>query len=291
MNRSERNAVLALPVILLVAAGLAWAGSRQGISVSGVPLFAAAVGLIFVFQWIVFIPSHIVRTERIYDLTGSITYLAVAALTVVLQPQRSARTFLLLGLVATWAIRLGAFLFLRVRKAGRDDRFDDIKRSFPRFLLAWTLQGLWISVTMGAALAAMTSTSATSLGAPGWIGVAIWLIGFGIEATADEQKRRFKKGSPGGQEFIRTGLWAWSRHPNYFGEIVLWIGVAVLAGPALRGWQCVTLISPLFVYLLLTRISGIPILEQRADARWGGRADYEDYKRRTPALFPRPPGR
>ena len=291
MNRSERNVVLALPLILLAGAGLAWAGSQQGISLSGVPVFAAAVGLIFLFQWVVFVPSYILRTERLYDLTGSITTITVAALAVALQSRGSVRTFLLLGLVAAWSLRLGAFLFLRIRSTGRDDRFNEIKQSLPRFLLAWTLQGLWLSVTLAAALAAITSTSAVPLGVPGWIGVAIWLIGFGVEALADEQKRRFKRGSPDGQAFIRTGLWAWSRHPNYFGEIMVWLGVAVLAGPALRGWQCIALVSPLFVTLLLTRISGIPILERRADARWGGQPDYEYYKRRTSVLIPKPPRR
>jgi steroid 5-alpha reductase family enzyme len=107
--------------------------------------------------------------------------------------------------------------------------------------------------------------------------------------VSDAQKNRFRADPANRGKFIQTGLWAWSRHPNYFGEIVLWIGVAIIALPVLRGWQYLTLISPVFVTLLLTRVSGVPMLERRADEKWGGQEDYEAYKARTPVLIPRPP--
>jgi steroid 5-alpha reductase family enzyme len=119
-------------------------------------------------------------------------------------------------------------------------------------------------------------------------GSLVWAFGFAIEVVADAQKSRFRADPENAGKFIDAGLWAWSRHPNYFGEIVLWIGVAVIALPVLRGWQWVTLISPVFVAVLLTRISGVPILEKRADEKWGGQEDYEAYKERTPVLIPRP---
>ena len=121
------------------------------------------------------------------------------------------------------------------------------------------------------------------------VGLAVWAIGFGIEVVADRQKREFRR-QPGNRgRFITTGLWAWSRHPNYFGEITLWTGVALLAAPVLSGWQYLTLVSPLFVYLLLTRVSGIPLLEARAEERWGSDPAYRAYRDRTPPLFLRPP--
>ncbi len=120
-------------------------------------------------------------------------------------------------------------------------------------------------------------------------GLLVWLLGFSLEVMADRQKTRFRADSENVGKFINVGIWSWSRHPNYFGEIVLWIGVAIIALPALSGWQCLTLISPVFVTILLTHISGVPMLEARADEKWGGRADYEAYKTNTPVLIPRPP--
>jgi steroid 5-alpha reductase family enzyme len=114
-------------------------------------------------------------------------------------------------------------------------------------------------------------------------------VGFAIEVAADQQKRRFRADSSNRDGFIQSGLWAWSRHPNYFGEIALWIGIALIALPVLSGWQLATLISPVFVYLLLTRISGVPLLEARANKKWGEDPNFVAYMRSTPALFPRPP--
>jgi steroid 5-alpha reductase family enzyme len=209
-------------------------------------------------------------------------------LAVLLSPLTDGRSILLLLLVVIWAVRLGSFLFQRIHKAGKDARFDEIKPSFIRFLNTWTLQGLWVTFTLAAALAAITTTTRKELGLFALIGFLIWVFGFAIEVVADIQKSRFRANPENKGKFIHTGLWARSRHPNYFGEIVVWIGVAIIALPILRGWQWVTLISPVFVTLLLTRISGVPILEKKADKRWGGQEDYEAYKKRTPVLIPRP---
>ena len=123
------------------------------------------------------------------------------------------------------------------------------------------------------------------------IGFIVWLIGFAIEVIADQQKSAFKANPANKDKFIKSGLWSWSRHPNYFGEIVLWVGVMIIALPVLRGWQWVALISPIFITLLLTRISGIPMLETRADEKWGGQKEYENYKAGTSVLIPMPPSK
>ena len=289
MTKSERNALIALPVILIVAAGLAAAGSQTSAVVFGLPLYAISVGLAFLIQWIVFVPSYINRTEHFFDLTGSITYITVATAAVILSPEKDARTYLLLALVVIWAARLGTFLFMRVRKAGADNRFDEIKVSFLRFLLTWTLQGLWVSFSLAGALVAITSAEKEPLGLFALAGFLVWLVGFGIEAAADAQKNRFRANPENKGKFISSGLWALSRHPNYFGEITLWVGVLIIALPILKGWGWVALISPIFITLLLTRISGVPMLERRADEKWGGQPDYEAYKARTPVLVPLPP--
>jgi steroid 5-alpha reductase family enzyme len=286
MKKSDRNALVALPVVILIGAGVAVAGSQGGATAFGIPVFALAVGLAFLIQWLAFIPAYLLQSEGFYDLTGSVTYITVTVVAVLLGPPVDYQSLLLLVLVVIWAARLGSYLFRRIRRSGKDARFDAIKPSFIRFLNAWTLQGLWVSLTLAAALAAITTTVRKDLGVVAIIGLLIWAAGFAMEAAADVQKSRFRADPANKGRFIHSGLWAWSRHPNYFGEITLWIGVALIALPVLQGWQYVTLISPVFVILLLTRVSGVPLLEKRADEKWGGQEDYEAYKARTPVLVP-----
>jgi len=287
-SAAERQAVLGTAAAVLVGALIAWAGSTGSVDFLGWPLFALCGLVAYLVQWIVFVPSFLARTEHYFDLTGSLTYITLVIATA-LAADGGPRSWLLAGLVTVWAARLGSFLFLRVRQDGRDVRFDAIKQSFLRFFMTWTLQGLWVFLTLAAALAAMTSADPAALGGLAWAGVALWALGFAIEAIADAQKRAFKKDPTREKDFITTGLWAWSRHPNYFGEITLWIGIALIAAEVLAGWQWVTLVSPLFVYLLLTRISGIPMLEASAKKRWGDDPEYQAYRERVPVLFPRPP--
>lgn len=289
MENSGRTSIIAVPVIVLFAAFIAWAGSQGGFALSGFPIFALCVALAFIINWIVFIPSFLKQTEKFFDLTGGITYLTVIWIAVLLSPVVDQRSWLLLAIVSVWAARLALFLFRRVQAAGEDRRFRDLKTSFSRFLLTWTLQGLWVSLTIAAALAAITSMNRLDLGIYGLLGFVVWLVGFGIEVIADRQKSAFRADPQNKGKFINVGLWSWSRHPNYFGEIILWIGVAIIAFPVLSGWQWVTLISPIFVIVLLTRISGIPMLETNADKKWGGQNEYEDYKSRTSVLILKPP--
>ncbi len=289
MNQAERTSIISLPVVILIAIGIAWAGSQGGHTAFGIPVFALAVALAFVINWLVFIPAYISQTEKYFDLTGSFTYISVVLVVFFLSPEMNWRSLLLTILVVIWAGRLGTFLFRRIHKAGKDDRFDEIKKSFPRFLLTWSLQGLWVTFTAAAAFAAISSTGNNDFGIFAIAGLLIWIFGFMFEVIADAQKSRFKADSENKDKFISSGLWAWSRHPNYFGEITLWIGVALIAFPVLQGWQYVTLISPVFVALLLIKISGIPMLEEKADKKWGGQEDYENYKKNTPALVPWPP--
>ena len=166
-----------------------------------------------------------------------------------------------------------------------------MKTQFVWYLMTWTIGGCWVFITMAAGLAAITSNTTVALGWPALVGTLLWIIGFSIEIIADKQKRDFKKDTSKDKEFITTGLWAWSRHPNYFGEIMLWIGVTIIAYPVLVGWQLCTLISPIFVYVLLTRISGVPLLENRAIKKWGSDPEYTSYLERTPVLIMRKPGK
>jgi steroid 5-alpha reductase family enzyme len=289
MKKSDRNALIALPIVILIGVGIALAGSQSGARIAGFPLFALAVALAFIIQWLAFIPAYILQTEKFYDLTGSLTYITIMIISVLLSPTVDGRSLLLMALVVIWAGRLGTFLFRRIQKSGKDERFDELKPSFFRFLNTWTLQGLWVTFTASAALVAITNSVRKDLGWFALAGFLVWAFGFAIEVVADAQKSRFKADPTNEGNFISSGLWAWSRHPNYFGEIVLWIGIAIIALPVLRGWQWVSMISPVFVTLLITQVSGVPMLEKRADDTWGGQENYEQYKEKTPVLIPRPP--
>jgi len=275
------------PVLVLIGLLAAVAGSQGGVSVGGLPVFALCVGLAFLIQWLAFIPAFFFQTEKFFDLTGSLTYISVIMLALTLSPPLDVRSLLLWALVSIWAVRLGAFLFRRIHLAGKDDRFDSLKPSFVRFLNVWTIQGLWVTLTLSAALAAIASLNRKAFDGFALLGLLIWMAGFVIEAISDAQKSRFKAQPDRRGDFIQSGLWSRSRHPNYFGEIILWIGVALIAMPVLQGWGWIGLVSPLFVAVLLTRISGIPLLEKKADQKWGGLPAYEAYKKRTPLLIPR----
>lgn len=290
-SESSSRAVQPLATIVvsvLVGALVAAAGSAGGLEIGGWPVFAVCAALAYLVNWIAFVPAYLLRSERFYDLTGTLTYLTVVAVALV-AGSGSTLSIVLAVLIAVWALRLGSFLVLRIRKDGSDGRFDEIKVDPARFLMSWTMQALWVVLTAGAALAAMTATGDTEVGVLTALGLVVWLAGFGIEAVSDAQKRAFRADPANRGRFIATGTWAWSRHPNYFGEITLWVGIALIALPALSGWQYVTLVSPLFVTLLLTKVSGVPLLEARGRKAWGDDPDYRDYVARTPVLVPRPP--
>ena len=279
------STILSILIGLLIAV----AGSDGSETYNGMSLFIICASVSFVLHWIIFIPSFAFQTEHYFDLTGSISYLSAVALAFYLNASVDPRDVLIGLLIVVWAVRLGSFLFMRVKQDGKDDRFTIMKTQFHWFLMTWTLGGLWVFLTMAAGLAAITSNTTQPFGLMAYLGLALWIFGFSIEVIADRQKRAFKKNQQKDKEFITSGLWAWSRHPNYFGEITLWIGLTLIALPVLSGWQLVTLISPVFVYILLTKISGIPLLENRGMKKWGSDPEYIDYVNRTPALILKKP--
>ena len=287
MNEKSRKAIISIPTAVVAAVLMALAGSQGGPALGGLPVFALGVAAAFVIQWLVFIPSYKAQTEKFYDLTGALTYISITVFLVLASPGVDARGLVLAAMVVLWAVRLGSFLFLRISKHGKDDRFDELKPDFARFLNTWTIQGLWVVLTAALAWVAITSDRKVGLDWFFWVGLLVWAAGITVETVADVQKARFKAEPANKGRFINTGLWSRSRHPNYFGEITLWVGVAIIALPVLQGWQWAALVSPVFVALLLIKGSGVPPLEAKADKKWGSQADYEAYKQNTPVLVPK----
>ena len=241
--------------------------------------------LIFCIQWVSFIPAYIFQTEKFYDLTGSITYLTAVFYTLYVTGSNNLSDLIIVACVAVWAIRLGSFLFMRIHKAGEDRRFRTIKPNFTRFLMTWTLQGMWVSMCLLCVLTALSSYSGVIMNSIFFIGLIVFILGLSIEIIADYQKTVFRRNIENKDKFITTGLWSLSRHPNYFGEILLWTGVAVMSISSLQGLQYITLISPIFVYILLVYISGIRMLEDQAKKKWGHLDSFKEYLKNTPRLF------
>lgn len=273
--------------VTVVVLGIAWLGDQTGSRLYGLPLMVAMAVGVFAVQWIGLIHARLFETEHYFDLVGSLTYVTVTVFAVQQAIDFGLRQQLIAAAVMIWALRLGPFLFMRIKKAGEDQRFRKIKLSTPRFLLTWTLQGTWVFITAGAALAAIMTPNTDALGGVFYAGIILWIIGFLVEVIADNQKSRFKADPANEGRFINTGIWSRAQHPNYFGEIVLWTGVAVMAWPSLSESALIFLVSPLFVALLLTRISGIPLLRKTAGARWGDDPEYQAYLKETPVLIPR----
>lgn len=281
--------ILGILIIIAASGALIIAGNQGSVSAMGLPLFFICASVGFILHWLVFIPSFALQTEHYFDLTGALSYIGSVLLAFILHPSMSTRGTIICLMIALWAARLGSFLFLRVKKAGQDRRFNEIKKRFWRYMFTWTLGGAWVFITMAAGLAATTSIRHSPLDTLFFLGAALWCVGFAIEVIADSQKTHFRKDPTNSESFITSGLWKYSRHPNYFGEIVLWAGIALMALPVLSGWQLATLISPVFVYFLLTKVSGIPMLEKSAHERWGSDPSFQHYVATTSSLLPMPP--
>ena len=289
---TNKASILSIIATLSVGLIIGYVGSVGSLILNDYPLFILCACIPFIIHWIVFIPSMIKQTEHYFDLMGSISYVmtcVVSLYLVALSTDLSLRSIIIASLITIWAIRLGSFLFLRVKREGRDNRFNVMKTKFWWFLFTWTLGGLWVFVTMCAGLAAITSGKNVDLFSHPLdiIGLSLWIIGFVTEVIADNQKSRFRSNPENANNFINEGLWKRSRHPNYFGEITLWLGITLMALPVLVGLQLITLISPIFVYILLTKISGVSMQEARAKKKWKDNEEYNDYLQNTPMLIPR----
>ncbi len=279
--------ILFILLAVVLPTGVATLANPDTLQFGGWPALTVLALAAYLIQWVAFIPARLLQTERFYDLTGSLTYIAVTLGAISVATAPSGAQWLIAIMVLVWAGRLGSFLFRRIHAAGGDQRFDHIKISSSRFFVAWTLQGAWVVMTSCAALTAILSTEQPHFGVIYVIGAMMWIAGFAIEVIADRQKSRFRRDPANVGQFICTGLWARSRHPNYFGEIVLWSGITMMAVPYLSGSYWIVLLSPLFVYTLLTYISGIPTLAKRGQQQWGEDPAYQEYLNNTPRLFPR----
>lgn len=244
-------------------------------------------------QWICFAISWLLGTEKFYDLVGSSTFLLLTWMTFSWGGHEgtaaSHRQLLQSFCVTIWAIRLGSYLFSRVLVAGEDRRFRKAKQNAFLFLFYWTVQAVWVYVVLCPTIVINSKPGhlhdppLTLVDAFGYL---MFWFGFLFEVFADFQKSRFRADPANEGKFISHGLWSISRHPNYFGEIVVWVGLFVPASRVVVGWEWLTMVSPLFTAFLLIKVSGIPLLERYADKKWGSVEAYQKYKAKTACLIP-----
>ena len=290
-GRDLRLTTIVVISVLIITSLIVIAVDDNSVSLNGYSAVLYSAAICLGIQWLAWIPASLAKSERFYDLTGGLTYLTVVGFTLWAGSQSespSARELIVSLLVVIWALRLSSFLYLRIHRAGKDGRFDRLKTSPIRFLVPWTIQGLWVFLTMIVVIVINSQAdSAPELGIWDAIGLLMWLLGFSIEVIADNQKSAFNANSENQGKWIDSGLWSYSRHPNYLGEIMLWTGITCFGISCFSGLERVAWVSPIFIYLLLTKISGVPILDRRALEKWGNQPEYHKYRENTPTLLPR----
>ena len=290
-GRDLRLTTIVVISVLIITSLIVIAVDDNSVSLNGYSAVLYSAAICLGIQWLAWIPASLAKSERYYDLTGGLTYLTVVGFTLWAGSQSespSARELIVSLLVVIWALRLSSFLYLRIHRAGKDGRFDRLKTSPIRFLVPWTIQGLWVFLTMIVVIVINSqANSAPELGIWDAIGLLMWLLGFSIEVIADNQKSAFNANSENQGKWIDSGLWSYSRHPNYLGEIMLWTGIACFGISCFSGMERLAWISPIFIYLLLTKISGVPILDRRGLEKWGEQPEYHKYREETPTLLPR----
>lgn len=234
---------------------------------------------------VMFIPAYLYKTDKITDISYAVTF-AVVAVAGYSRSDQSALHKLVLVLVLLWSVRLGGFLFMRIQKIGKDVRFDGMREHFWLFLRFWLLQGLTVFVVMLGPILALSQKD-TTFHLVTLLGIIIFGAGLIIEAVADMQKFRFGSNPKNKGAWIDTGIWRTSRHPNYLGEMMVWIGMYFVVVTSLSGYGAyVALLSPAYIVGLLLFVSGVPLLEKSADKKWGTDASYISYKQRVPTVLP-----
>lgn len=249
---------------------------------------AVALGVSLVINLSMFVVAFRLQSDKLTDISYAVTF-ATIALWGLVTSEQSGYHVVLTAMIGLWALRLGGFLLYRVIRSGQDSRFDDMRGDFFKFGKFWVAQAVTVWVMMIPSVFAYSSTG-TPYQPLLAAGVILWLIGLVCETIADFQKQAFSRDPKNKNKWVETGIWRYSRHPNYFGEILVWIGVYVYTLPALSSVEpLIALVSPLFIACLLLFVSGIPILEKSADKRWGTLPAYRAYKKRTSILIPLPP--
>ncbi|KAJ0971632.1 hypothetical protein J5N97_019591 [Dioscorea zingiberensis] len=249
--------------------------------------FLAFTALVTVgYQLVFFIVTALLKFDKVTDFAGSTNFIILGVLTLSIKGAWHFRQIVLTVLVVIWGLRLGLFLLMRILQWGEDRRFDEMRNNLGKLAGFWIFQALWVWTVSLPVTVVNASDRDPSVQAQDIIGWVMWAIGITIEATADQQKLMFKNSPVNKGKWCNIGIWRYSRHPNYFGEILLWWGIFVASTPILHGAEWLVIFGPLFLTILLLFVSGVPLLEESADKRYGGVEEYRLYKNTTSPLVP-----
>ena len=244
-------------------------------------LLSLAINIVF------FVVAYKLKTDKFTDGTYALTFFSLAAFSLLGNRHPSVLSIVAFVMVSLWAVRIGVFLVRRIRKVGKDSRFDEMRGSLLKFGKFWLGQAITSWVVMIPAALAINNGGSWQM--VNWLGISMWAIGLKTETLADWQKNKFRNNPNNKNRWIETGLWKYSRHPNYFGEMLVWSGLYIFALPSLNGMaKIAAAISPLFIIGIIMFVTGVPILEKTADEKWGDDPKYQSYKKRTSVLVPLP---
>ena len=285
MTRSFKHLISFL-IILLVIIFLTYILSIDTLSINEIPIVYLFTSSILILNSTFFLHSYIYKTDIFFDLVGSLSFLSIGVISLLLIPNIDANQILVFFLLLFWSLRLGPFLFIRRLGANNDERLEEFFKSPLSLYFLWSMNSLWVFFTSLSMIIIFSSPNENEFGLIQWLGLIVWVTGYVIEVISDSQKTKFNKFNKG--KFINIGLWKYIRHPNYLGEIIIWVGIFIISLNYIHSLTSfLSILSPIFVFLLLRFITGVPQLEARGKEKWGHLDEYNSYKEKTGLLFPK----
>ena len=285
MTRSYKHLISFL-IILLVIIFLTYILSIDTLSINEIPIVYLFTSSILILNSTFFLHSYIYKTDIFFDLVGSLSFLSIGVISLLLIPNIDANQILVFFLLLFWSLRLGPFLFIRRLGANNDERLEEFFKSPISLYFLWSMNSLWVFFTSLSMIIIFSSPNENEFGLIQWLGLIVWVTGYVIEVISDSQKTKFNKFNKG--KFINIGLWKYIRHPNYLGEIIIWVGIFIISLNYIHSLTSfLSILSPIFVFLLLRFITGVPQLEARGKEKWGHLDEYNSYKEKTGLLFPK----
>lgn len=252
-------------------------------------LLALTAIITVAFQFTFFLLTYLLRFDKLTDFAGSTNFILLAITTLTVGGTYSVRQIVLTTCVFVWGARLCAFLLYRIILWGEDRRFDAQRNNIVKLAIFWTLQAIWAWTVSLPVTIINSKSSSKPLQANDYVGWLIFAFGAILETIADHQKLNFKRKPESQGKWTDCGVWKWSRHPNFFAEIMVWLGIFVSSVTDLEGGEFGAVMSPIFITILLLFVSGIPILEKSWDQRYGKKEGYAEWKQATSVLIPIPP--